>query len=163
MTQLLVIGFDTANEAREVLKTLRDLERQGQIAFEDTAVVWRDVDGKTHVQNEVSGTTETGAVVGGLIGTFVGALLFPVVGLVLGAAAGAAIGASLDTGVSGKFIEDVKKQLEPGKSALFLVVRESNIEAVLGALRSHRGKVIQSTLDSQLESALRDALERPGS
>jgi uncharacterized membrane protein len=159
MMQLVVIGFDTATEARDVLKTLRDLERQGQIAFEDTAVVSRDPDGTTHVQNEVSGTTDTGAVVGGLIGTFVGALLFPVVGLVLGAAAGAAIGASLDTGVSGKFIEDVKKQLEPGKSALFIVVREANIEAVLAALRPHRGKVIQTNLDSQLEAALRDALD----
>jgi uncharacterized membrane protein len=159
MTQLVVIGFGTTDEAREVMKMLRDLERQGQIAFEDTAIVSRDPDGTTHVQNEVSGTTETAAVVGGLIGTFVGALLFPVVGLVLGAAAGAAIGASLDTGVSGRFIEEVKKQLEPGKSALFLVVRESNMEAVLAALRQHRGRLIQTTLDSQLESALRDALD----
>lgn len=159
MAQLLVIGFDTTDEAREVLKTLRDLEPQGQIAFEDTAIVSRDPDGATHVHNEVSGTTETAAVVGGLIGTFVGALLFPVVGLVLGAAAGAAIGVSLDTGVSGRFIEDVKKQLEPGKSALFVVVRESNIEAVLSALRPHHGRLIQTTLDSQLEAALRDALD----
>jgi uncharacterized membrane protein len=159
MTQLVVIGFDTAEEAREVLKSLRDLERQGQIAFEDTAIVSRDLDGKTHVQNEVSGTTETGAVVGGLIGTFVGALLFPVVGLAVGAAAGAAIGASLDTGVSGKFVDDVKQQLGPGKSALFLVIREANMEAAMGALRNHHGRLIQTTLDSQLEAALRDTLD----
>ncbi|MEA2537324.1 MAG: hypothetical protein QOF11_1558 [Chloroflexota bacterium] len=158
MTQLLVIGFDTADEAREVLKSLRDLERRGQIAFEDTAVVSRDPDGKTHVHNEVSGTTETAAVVGGLIGVLVGSLLFPVVGLVLGATAGAAIGASLDTGVSASFIEEVKKQLQPGKSALFLVVREANLEAVTAALRSHRGKILQTTLDSELEAALRQAL-----
>jgi uncharacterized membrane protein len=53
----------------------------------------------------------------------------------------------------------VQKQLEPGKSALFIVVREANIEAVLAALRPHRGKVIQTNLDSQLEAALRDALD----
>lgn len=159
MTQLVVIGFDTADEAREVLRSLRDLERQGQISFEDTAIVSRDLDGKAHVQNEVSGTTETGAVVGGLVGTFVGALLFPVVGLAIGAAAGAAIGASLDTGVSGKFVDDVKQQLEPGKSALFLVIREANMEAAMGALRNHHGRLIQTTLDSQLEAALRDTLD----
>jgi uncharacterized membrane protein len=159
MTQLLVIGFDRADEAREVLKSLRDLERQGQIAFEDTAVVSRDADGKTHVHNEVSSTTETAAVIGGFIGVLVGSLLFPVVGLVIGAAAGAAIGASLDTGVSGSFIEDVKKQLQPGKSALFVVVREANMEAVLGALRAHRGRIIQTNLNSELEAALREALD----
>ena len=158
MTQLVVLGFDTADEALDVLRSLRKLEAEGQIKFEDTAVVSRDADGKAHVKNELSGATETGAVVGGIIGVFVGALVLPIAGLAIGAAVGAGIAASLGTGVSHSFVEDAKAQLTPGKSALFLVIKEANIAAALSVLRSHHGKVIQTTLDDDMETQLREAL-----
>jgi uncharacterized membrane protein len=104
MTQLVVLGFDTADEALEVLRSLRKLEAEGQIKFEDTAVVSRDADGKAHVKNELSGTTEKGAVAGGIIGVFVGALVLPLAGIAIGAAIGAGIAASLGTGVSREFV-----------------------------------------------------------
>jgi uncharacterized membrane protein len=149
MTQLVVIGFDTTDEAREILKTLRDLERQGQIAFEDTAIVSRDSDGTTHVQNEVSGTTETAAVIGAFIGGLLG-FLFPLAGIAIGAAAGAAIGASLEKGVPGDFVDDLKKTLEPGRSALFLVVKDADADTLLAALRQFHGDIIQTTLSSDI-------------
>ena len=33
------------------------------------------------------------------------------------------------------------------------------MEAAMGALRNHHGRLIQTTLDSQLEAALRDTLD----
>ena len=157
MNQLLVIAFDHFDDARSAMRDLRNLEHDGRIRFEDTALVERDPDGTTHVKNEVSGTTETaaaiGAVVGGLL-TFV----FTPLGVVLGAAVGAAVGAAMDTGVSPKFVDEVKTTLRPGRSALFLVVKQSQLDAVLAALRQYRGDVIQTTLDSETEEALKQAI-----
>ena len=157
MNQLIVMAFDHFADARNALNALRGLERQGRIRFEDTAIVERDPDGTAHVKNEVSGTTETAAAVGALLGSFL-TFMFPPLGLVVGAAIGAAIGASLDTGVSGDFVNEVKQTLRPGRSALFLVVKEADADAVLAALRGFRGDVIQTTLDSEAEEALRLAL-----
>jgi uncharacterized membrane protein len=158
MNQLIVIGFDHLDDARNAMKRLRELVREGRVQFEDTAIVERDPDGTAHVKNEISGTTETataiGAVIGGLV-TFV----FPLAGIALGAALGALVGRSLDRGVSDKFVDEVKTTLRPGRSALFLVVKESNADAVLAALRQFKGDVIQTTLDTEAEEALRHALE----
>jgi uncharacterized membrane protein len=158
MDQLIVVGFDHFDDARAALRSLRELERQGRIRFEDTAVVQRDADGTAEVKNEVSGTTEKataiGAVVGGLI-TFI----FPPAGIALGAAAGALIGTVLQRGVSGDFVKEVAGTLTPGRSALFLVVKQQDADAVTAALRPFGGDVIQSTLSTDAEEALRQALD----
>jgi uncharacterized membrane protein len=138
---------------------LRALEREGRIRFEDTAVVERDPDGTVHVKNEISGTTETAAVVGAIIGGLL-TFAFPPAGMAIGATVGAAVGAAFGTGVSGDFVDEVKKTLNPGRSALFLVVKRADADAVMAALRTYRGDLIQTTLDSEAEGALRQALAR---
>ena len=158
MNHLVVIAFDHFDDARSALTSLRSLEREGHISFEDTAIVERDPDGTAHVKNEVSGTTEAATVIGAVVGGLLG-FLFPLAGVAIGAAAGAAIGAALDTGVSGDFVKEVKETLRPGRSALFLVVKEANVDATMAALRQFRGDVIQTTLSSEAEEALRQALD----
>jgi uncharacterized membrane protein len=157
MNQLIVVAFDHLDDARTAMKRLRDLESEGRVAFEDTALVERDPDGKAHVRNEVSGTTEGAAAIGAIVGGVLG-FAFPLAGIALGAALGAAVGSLLDTGVSADFIDDIKGTLTPGKSALFLVVKQADADAVIAALRDFRGEVIQTTLDSEAEEALRQAL-----
>ena len=157
MNQLIVVAFDHFDDARNAMKTLRALERDGRIRFEDTALVERDPDGTAHVRNEVSGTTETAAVIGAVIGGIV-TFVFPLAGIVLGAALGAAVGAAMKTGVEGTFVDEVKKTLRPGRSALFLVVKEAQADAVMAALRPFKGDVIQTTLPTETEDALRAAL-----
>ena len=157
MNQLVVVAFDHFDDARNALRSLRELERAGRIRFEDTALVERDPDGTAHVKNEVSGTTETATIVGTVIGGLI-TFAFPLVGMAIGAAAGAAIGAALDRGVSGSFIDDIKTTLRPGRSALFVVTKAVDADAVTAALRQFRGDVLQSTLSSEAEDALRQAL-----
>jgi uncharacterized membrane protein len=159
MNQLIVVAFDHIEDARSAMERLRALEREGQIAFEDTAIVQRDPDGTAHVSNEVSGTTETATVAGAVIGAIV-VFAFPIVGAAIGAAAGSAVGMALHRGVSRSFIDEVKTTLNPGRSALFLVVKELNADAVMAAVRDLRGDVIQSTLSTEAEEALRNSLDR---
>lgn len=158
MNQLIVVAFDHFDDAKNALASLRSLERDGRISFEDTAIIQRDPDGATHVKNEVSGTTETATVLGAAIGGIV-TFVFPLVGAAIGAAVGAAIGAALDRGVSADFIDDVKKTLRPGRSALFILVRQSDLDASIAALRPFRGDVIQTTLPTETEDALRAAIK----
>jgi len=158
MSQVVAISFDSENDAQSALASLRGLEKEGQIHFEDTAIVAHGTDGKFAVNNEASGTTETGAVVGAVLGGLL-FVVFPIAGIALGAAAGAGIGALLGNGVDGDFVKEVKEQLPPGKSALFLVIKDANADATIPALRRFHGEVIQTTLDEDTESALRDAMK----
>jgi uncharacterized membrane protein len=152
MNQLIVVAFDHLDDARKAMKSLRGLESEGRIRFEDTAVIERDPDGTAHVRNEVSGTTETAAVIGAILGGVL-SFVFPLAGIVIGAAAGAAIGASLDTGVDQSFVEDVRDKLQPGRSALFLVTKEADTDALMAALRQFHGDIIQTTLPIETETA----------
>jgi len=158
MSQVVAISFDSENDAQSALASLRGLEKAGQIHFEDTAIVAHGADGKVAVKNEASGTTETGAVVGAVLGGLL-FVVFPIAGIALGAAAGAGVGALLGNGVDGDFVKEVKEQLPPGKSALFLVIKDANADATIPALRRFHGEVIQTTLDEDTESALRDAMK----
>ena len=47
LNQLIVIAFDHFDDARKAMRGLRDLEREGRIRFEDTAIVERDPDGRS--------------------------------------------------------------------------------------------------------------------
>jgi len=158
MSQVVVVSFDTETDAQSAMASLRGLEKEGQIHFEDTAIVVHGADGKFQVKNEASGTTETGAVVGALLGGLL-FVVFPIAGIALGAAAGAGVGALLGNGVDGKFVQEVKETLPAGKSALFLVIKDANADATIPALRRFHGEVIQTTLDDDTESALRDAMK----
>jgi uncharacterized membrane protein len=158
MNQLIVVAFDHFDDARDAMKSLRGIEAQGRVRFEDTAIIERDPDGTAHVKDEISGTTETAAAIGALIGGLV-TFAFPLAGIAIGAALGAAIGSSLGTGVSDDFVDEVKTTLRPGRSALFLVVKESDADALLAALRQFQGDVIQTTLPSEAEDALRQSLD----
>jgi uncharacterized membrane protein len=158
MSNLIVVGFDHLDDARHAMQALRQIEHEGLVHFEDTALIERTADGKTHVRNEASSATETGAVVGGLLGALL-VLIAPPLGVVIGAAAGAAIGSLLGTGVDRDFVDDVKQSLSPGRSALFLVVQDGAPDAIFAALRPFSGEVLQSTLSPEAEDELRRSLE----
>jgi uncharacterized membrane protein len=153
---LVVITFEKEEDAAEVLKIIRRLEHEGVMKLKDSAVVSKDQSGKVHVKNELSSATEVGAVAGAMIGPLL-TIFFPVAGIAIGAAAGAGIGASLGQGVDGKFVKEVSQSIEPGDSALFLMVAQGHPSAI-DAIKGHKGKVLQTTLPEDIEERLRKAL-----
>jgi uncharacterized membrane protein len=157
MSELIVITFDDEQQAGRALHSLRGLERQGLLQLNDTAVVVKDRGGSVRTQNEVSSATETGAVVGAVIGGLL-AFMFPLLGAALGAAGGAAIGASLDEGVDPSFVREVQESLQPGSSALFIVAREANLDALVPALEPYRGSLRQTTLSTVDRAAANEGL-----
>jgi uncharacterized membrane protein len=158
VSQFVAIKFTTAEQAHEALDRLRGLQKEGAIHIEDSAVVERAVEGEVHTDQQLSGTTKGAAAIGGFVGLLVGGVLFPVAGMAIGAAAGGAVGASLASGVDQGFVKDVQASIEPGTSALFLVVDHTNVRAALAAIEQFHGEVLQTSLDPELEDQLRDAL-----
>jgi uncharacterized membrane protein len=157
-TRLVAMIFDSEIEASAVLEDLRKVARRGQLHLTDTAIVQKDADGKPHVKNEMS----TGAEVGALTGALAGGLLFlmvPVVGQIAGVAVGSWVGTKFHTGVETALIKEVTETLQPGQSALFLIVSSGDPDAVLDALRGRHGHVYQTTLKPEVEAALRATLE----
>jgi uncharacterized membrane protein len=80
----------------------------------------------------------------------------PWLGLAVGAISGAVAGGLTDIGVDDKFIKDVGNTIEPGHSALFLLVREATMDKLEDELKEFNAKVLQTSLSNEDEARLRD-------
>ena len=81
--------------------------------------------------------------------------------MAIGAASGAAAGAMSEAGVDDKFMKELGTKLQPGGAAVIGLVRQANIEKILAEVKVP-GEVIQTSLGSEQEQALRDALAKAG-
>jgi hypothetical protein len=61
MANLVVIAFEDAEEAGRVRKSLRDLEKQGLLSLDDSAVIVKDAEGKVEVKKEMDRGIKVGA------------------------------------------------------------------------------------------------------
>jgi len=77
--------------------------------------------------------------------------------LAVGAAAGAFVGHLSDFGVDDKFIKEVGDTIEPGHSALFLLVHRASMEKALEDLKPLNAQVLQTSLSDEDETKLREA------
>ena len=159
MSHLIVITFDNAEEAGKVREALSKVEKGGYLSLDDSAVVVKDEAGKVHVKNEMDRGVAVGALGGGALGLIIGGLIFHIGGLILGALGGALIGSSMDLGVDKKFVKEVSEALQPGNSALFLLVRQANPDYAIRALEPYKGTVYQTSLPPEAEENLRRMLK----
>jgi uncharacterized membrane protein len=158
MSRFIAITFDGPDDALAALASVRALEKESRIGLEDTAVVTKHADGTVQVKNEMASGTETGAAVGAVLGGLLFAV-FPVGAIVGGAVVGGLVGRAAAPGIDGGFVKEVEEGLKPGGSALFLQVKgDGDPGMLIGALRQYSGQVIQTSLDEEQETALREAL-----
>jgi uncharacterized membrane protein len=85
--------------------------------------------------------------------------MFPIAGIAVGAGLGALVGKLFGTGVDQKFVKDVSQALTPGSSAIFLLVRDGDAAQVRAAIEPYKGTVYQTTVSTELEEQLKDALK----
>jgi uncharacterized membrane protein len=157
MSELVVLAFDNEEGAYQARDRLLEVRKRRMLQLADATVVVRKQDGKVKIKqltNLVGGAAFGGAFWGLLVG-----LLFavPWMGLAIGAAAGAAIGGLSDYGVDDKFIKEVGGTIEPGHSALFLLVHRGDFVKWQDELTELNPTVLQTTLSEEEEAKLREA------
>jgi uncharacterized membrane protein len=157
MATLVVLAFKDATGAEKMRDKLKELQPLQLINLSDAAVVVRREDGKVKVKQAVS-LVGAGALGGAFWGMLIGLLFFaPWLGLAVGALSGALGGALSDYGVDDKFIKEVGAKIEPGHSALFLMIESWTEDKVLEEISGFDAEVLQTSLSHEDEAKLKAA------
>lgn len=157
MPTLVAIGYPDETTATDAAAEARRLAAELIIEPEAIAVISRDTGGRFQV------STNHHAVGGASYGMFWGflfGLLFfiPVFGMAVGAGLGALLGKVAKAGIDKQFQDQVREMLQPGTSALFLVVDKVTPDKAVDALRQYGGVVLKSSLSKEKEQELQEAL-----
>lgn len=157
MSELIVLAFDDEESALQVRDNLQSIQQSRMLQLADAAIVVRREDGTVKVK-QLTNLVGTGAFGGAFWGILVGLLLAsPWLGLAAGAAAGALIGSLADYGVDDKFIKEAGSTIEPGQSALFLLMHTAALDKLLEASKEFDPTVLQTTLSAEDEAKLQEA------
>lgn len=156
MSDLIVLAFKNETDAFGMRDDLIGLQKQEVITLQDAAVVVRHGDGKPKVKQATS-LVGAGALGGAFWGMLIGLLFFaPWLGLAIGAVTGAIAGKFSDTGIDDNFIKEVSNTIEPGHSALFLLVSKVTMDKVQPTLEKYNATVIQTSLTDEQEANFKD-------
>jgi uncharacterized membrane protein len=160
MSDLIAITYKD-QAAYQALDKLQELQKMKLIELEDAAVATMNEKGKVKVKQTLE-KQHTGMVAtwgffwGFLIGLIFGGPLFW--GLITALLSGL-LGKTTDLGIDNKFIKEVGESLEPGDSALFILVISVTADKVMPELEKFGGTVYQTSLSNEAEANLKKALE----
>ncbi len=145
MDKMLVATFNTEAEAYKGLSALKNLHEAGDITLYATAVLVKDASGAVTLKQKAEPGpvgTAFGALAGGVVG-----LLGGPIGVLAGASAGGLTGLLFDVaewGMGEDLVNEVSKQLSPGKAVVLAEVDETWMAPIdttlrqLGAVVSRR-------------------------
>lgn len=160
MSDLIAIAYKDLPTAQEVTGNLAEAQKAHLIQLDDLVIVERKDDKiKLHQPSLAGAGALGGAAWGGLIGLI---FLVPFFGMAVGAATGALAGALSDAGIDDNFLKELGDKLEPGGAAVIGLVRSINEEKILENVRIP-GELIQTSLTSEAEGPIREALAKAGS
>jgi uncharacterized membrane protein len=163
VADLIVIGYDDEETAEKAAAEVESLAADLLIEPEAIAVIRRDKEGKFHVETTHHPVAE-GATWGMFWGVLFGLLFFiPIFGLAIGGLMGALFGAVAKVGIDKGFQERVRDLVQPGTSALFMIVDKITPDKAIDALSKYGGTVLQTSLSADAERQIQEALHgRPG-
>jgi uncharacterized membrane protein len=169
LDMMLVVVFDNQQNAFEGRTALQELENEGKIGLYISAVIAKNADGTTAVL-KTDGPRWFGPLVGSFLGSIVGLLGGGPPGAAIGAAVGVGAGSVADANnlrISRQFMQDVSKQLTPGRFALLAEVREGWTSRVDKRMAEIGGTVFRRSLwdvadtadDAEIDS-MKDAIDQ---
>jgi uncharacterized membrane protein len=155
---LIAIGYSDTTTALQAEEEVQRLAQDLVIQPDAVAVIIRSADGKIKTITNHHATGK-GATWGMFWGFLFGLLFFiPFFGIAIGAAMGALIGHISKAGIDQAFQNQVREMLQPGTSALFLVVEQMTTDKAIDALSKYGGTVLKTSLSKEAEKQLQDAL-----
>jgi uncharacterized membrane protein len=160
MATLVAIAYPDQGTAEEARGVVQSLEADLVIQADQVAAISRDMDGKYHVTTTHGGASAgAGAWWGGFWGLLFGLLFFiPFAGLAIGAGFGALFGHMGKNAIDKHFQEQVRDQVKPGTSALFLVIEKVTPDKAIAALSQYGGTVMRTSLSEEDTAKLQEAL-----
>jgi uncharacterized membrane protein len=126
MATLIAIGYPDEGMAEYARAALSQLESERVIKVDQVAVITRDEDGKYHVHTVHGGA---GTIWGGFWGQL--------------------FGHSGEGGIDEAVQEQVREHLQPGTSALLMVVEQMTEDKVIAALQRYGGTVLTTSLSDE--------------
>ena len=160
---LAVFVLDKGKQSRRLLKRIQEIDDvDPNVKIVDAAIADRTRFGRVKVHQTTDLGGAKGTARGAGLGVIVGALVAGPAGAVVG---GAAIGVLNglrnrfhDIGIDDKFMRKVTKEVDKGKSALFILYEGSwanSIGMIEQALASEKALLIESTLPAKTATALK--------
>jgi uncharacterized membrane protein len=161
MATLVAIGYPDETTAERARQTVQSLESDLIIQADQVAAISRDAQGKYHVTTTHGGASASGgAVWGGFWGLLFGLLFFiPFAGWAIGAGFGALFGHLGKNAIDATFQQEVRDYVQPGTSALFMVIEKATPDKAVAALDQYGGTVIKTSLSDEDTKKLQDALQ----
>lgn len=160
--ELVARVFDDPEKGGEALKYVEDLKRRGIIKILNAAVLVKDQEGQVSVKDTRDIDPKKGRILGVITGGLIGLLAGPagaIVGALAGLGAGGAAGKLIDLGFSETFLDNLNQYLQPGSSALVLLIEDEWVKKASEALSDWPGIVLQQTLTDALVEDLLKASE----
>ena len=147
------LTFDNKSTAAEALKELRQWHKSGVVKVFNAAVLVKGKKGKVSIKETENVDAKRGglfgAIVGGLIG-FVDGAPGAIVRAVAGADMGGVAARLIDFGFPNESWRDLPDGLQPGSSALVLVIEPLRIYGVVEDLAHWGGRLFRYTLKTGL-------------
>jgi uncharacterized membrane protein len=158
MGTLTVWKFDTASGADGALDLLKRLQKEELLQVNDAACVYWTEGRKKPKTEQLNNMTGAGALGGGFWGLLFGLIFFvPLLGLAVGAAMGALAGSMSDVGIDDDFIKQVRENVTPGTSALFVMTSNVVADKVLDRFKETGATLLSTNLSTEQEAKLREA------
>jgi uncharacterized membrane protein len=159
VADLIAIGYDDEETAAKAAEEVYGLSKDLIIEPEAVAVIVRDKEGRYKVTTNHHPVAE-GFTWGMFWGVLFGLIFFiPLFGLAVGGAFGALFGAIEKAGIDRAFQEEARDMVQPGTSALFMIVDKMTTDKALQALSKYGGKVLKSSLSTGAERQIQEALQ----
>jgi uncharacterized membrane protein/sporulation protein YlmC with PRC-barrel domain len=153
--ELLILSLAQADQAEAALQALKQAIKQKEISMLNAAVLVKTENGRVSLKEVEDIGSKRGALFGAISGGLIGLVGGPV-GAVIGAVAGAASGSAaarwLDMGFPDEYLKKVQASLQPGSSALLVLVEQEQVEKVVQVLAKFEGELLRQGLTDEMMS-----------
>ena len=163
MATLVAIGYPDEATALSAMDEAERLQHELVIQADAVAAIIRNREGKLRVVTNHH-AVGAGATWGMFWGMLFGMLFFvPFFGMAIGAGMGALMGKVTKSAVDKQFQDQVRDMLQPGTSALFMVIEKVTPDKAVEAMSKYGGTVLKSSLSNESQRELQEALHDEGS
>lgn len=161
--EFIVAAFPEQNKAEEILKKMKQMDKDGSIQVLNAAVLKKNESGKVSVKETEDIDARRGALFGALAGGIVGLLGGPA-GVLVGAAAGAATGGvaanAIDMGFDNQMLKEIQEELKPGSSAILALIEHEWVDKVVDILEEFQARLVRQAIKGEIVSQITSQMEQ---